>query len=257
MNNRIKLLLWVALASFVTTSGMFWFFEHGHNPNIKSFFDVLWWWIVTSATVGYGDIVPLTWQGRAVAIITIVLGFYIFANMVAIIAESIHAFVERKSLGTAQIAARNHIVLCDYTAITDEIIQSLPLCPELADKEVVIISDLVSRNPYPQHQYVRGVPINPAALKQANVEYADYVFVFANLRFADPDVKTMHIASRVLELNDRAKVFVEMVDPRHDLLKYASGKLISMDSRKLIEMVLRNEHINPMIFMDPSVDQKS
>jgi len=75
------------------------------------------------------------------------------------------------------------------------------------------------------------------------------VFIFANLRFADPDVKTMHTASRVLEMNSKAKVFVEMVDPRNDLLKYASRPLVAMDSRKLIEYVLKRKMIDPQEFV--------
>ncbi|MBW2459277.1 MAG: hypothetical protein JRI68_32575, partial [Deltaproteobacteria bacterium] len=118
-------------------------------------------------------------------------------------------------------------------------------CPKMKDKEVVIITNLVSRNPYPQHHFVSGVPINPAALRQANIEHAAAVYVFANLRFADPDVKTMHVASRVMELAPEAQVYVEMVDPDNDLLK-AAPELIVMDSRVLIETILRREHIDPM-----------
>jgi hypothetical protein len=103
----------------------------------------------------------------------------------------------------------------------------------------------VNRSPYPQHHFVCGVPISPQVLNRANVKDADYVFIFANLRFADPDVKTIHTASRVLELNSKAMVFVEMVDSRNDLLKYASRPLVAMDSRKLIECVLQNRMIDP------------
>lgn len=248
MKRRIQLLLWIALVSLLLTSTLFWLFESGSNEAVNNPFDVLWWWVVTSATVGYGDITPITWPGRLVAIFTIFTGFFIFANLIAIIAESIHAFVERKSLGTVQVEAKNHIVLCEYTAIADELIQSLSSSPEFADRAVVIISDLVTRNPYPQHYYVRGVPINPAALRQANIKDADYVFIFANFRFADPDVKTMHIASRVIDLCPDANVFVELVDPGNDLLKYMPKGVIPMDSKKLIESVLRDKRIDMNAF---------
>ena len=124
-------------------------------------------------------------------------------------------------------------------------IQSLPASSALKDKPVVIVSDMVQINPYPQHRFVFGVPINPAALKRANITRADVVFVFANLRFADPDVKTMHVASRVLSLNPNAQVFVELVDPGSDLLDYAPEKLEVMDSRKLIAKILRHESVCP------------
>ncbi len=245
MRKRLQILLVTAIISLVITSPLFWLFEHQGNPEvIRNFADVLWWWIVTSTTLGYGDIVPLTWPGRIVSIFTIVIGFFIFANLVAIIAESVHAFIERKSFGTAQVNARNHIVLCEYTAIADELIQSLPTSKVLSQLEVAIISDLVARNPYPEHYFVRGVPINPAALRLANTQYADYVFIFANLRFSDPDTKTLHIASRVARLNPRAKICVELVDPETSLLEHLPQQLFVMQSRDLTRAIIRTEKVD-------------
>lgn len=245
MRNRIKLLLYVAVVSLTLSTLLFLFFEERVNPAVNNAFDVIWWWVVTSATVGYGDVAPVTWPGKLVGIFTILTGFFIYANFVAIIAESVHGFMERRERGKAQINVRNHIVLCEYTAIADELIQSIPDCPELAERDVVIVSDLVSMNPYHQHYFVCGVPINPAVLNLANTAYADYVFIFANFRFADPDVKTMHIASRVVALAPNAKVFVEMVDMKSDLLKYAPEGVVALDSRELIVSVLRDKKVDP------------
>lgn len=245
MKNRIIFLIVVATLSLGINSILFWSYEHGVNPNVKNLFDVFYWWVVTSATVGYGDIAPITWQGRTVAIVTIVIGFFIFASFVAIIAEVVHEYLERHIKGTAMVDAHDHIVICEYTAIADELIQSLPQCPGLADRDVVIVSDLVDRNPYPKHNFVCGVPISPSALRKASIENADYVFIFANLRFGDPDVKTLHTASRVLEMNSKAKVFVEMINSANELLKHAARPLVAMDSRKLIEYVLNRKMIDP------------
>lgn len=249
MKNRIIFLIVIAVLSLGINAMFFWSYEHGVNPNVKNIFDVFYWWVVTSATVGYGDIVPVTWQGRIVAIVTIVIGFFIFASFVAIIAEVVHEYLERHIKGTAKVEAQNHIVICEYTAIADELIQSLPQCSGLSGRDVVIVSDLVDRNPYPKYKFVCGVPVSPSSLGKACIEQADYVFIFANLRFGDPDVKTLHTASRVLEMNSKAKVFVEMVNPANDLLKHAARPLVAMDSRKLMECVLNGKMIDPYKMM--------
>jgi len=250
MKRRLLILALVAATSLVLSTSLFVLFERD-NPGVRDLGDAVWWWVVTAGTVGYGDIVPLTWPGRLVAIFAIVTGFYIFASVVAIAAESAHAYLERRSRGTAAVACRDHVVLCEYTAIADELIQSLPSIPEFADREVVIVSDLVERNPYPRHHFVRGVPINPACLRMAGVERAAYVFVFANLRFADPDVKTLHVVQRVADLNPRATILAEMIDPRNDLLEHAPAGLAVLDSRELIRAVLRDRRIDPTAWLRP------
>ncbi len=52
----------------------FHYVEFGVNPNVDSFGDSLWWAAVTVATVGYGDIFPITTAGRLVAVLLMVTG---------------------------------------------------------------------------------------------------------------------------------------------------------------------------------------
>lgn len=49
-------------------------FEFGHNPNVASLWDSFWWSIVTVATVGYGDIYPVTTGGRLIAVALMLVG---------------------------------------------------------------------------------------------------------------------------------------------------------------------------------------
>jgi len=228
----------------VVSTRLFLHFERGRNPAVNTVYDGLYWWIVTSGTVGYGDIAPVTNHGRAVAVFAILTGFFVFANVVALTAESLHAYLDRRVRGKARVTVRDHIVICEYTSVADEFIQAIPRCPELAGRAVVIVSDLVDRSPYPQHHFVANVPVSPVALRYANIAHAAYVFVFANLRFADPDVKALHIASRVLRLNPRATVFVELVDPETDLLHDAPHELVPMNSRELLRLILSGKRLD-------------
>jgi voltage-gated potassium channel len=58
--------------------------------------DALWWAIVTIGTVGYGDVVPLTPIGKAIATCTIFVGLIMMALPVGIIATAFSEQVHRR-----------------------------------------------------------------------------------------------------------------------------------------------------------------
>ena len=48
--------------------------ERGKNNSIQSVGDALWWAVVTTTTVGYGDVSPVTGEGRLIAVALMVVG---------------------------------------------------------------------------------------------------------------------------------------------------------------------------------------
>jgi voltage-gated potassium channel len=48
--------------------------EHGVNDRIQTLGDALWWSVVTATTVGYGDVSPVTPEGRFIAVGLMLLG---------------------------------------------------------------------------------------------------------------------------------------------------------------------------------------
>jgi voltage-gated potassium channel len=59
--------------------------EHGFNKAIESPFDALWWGVVTLTTVGYGDVTPVTTEGRIAAMVLMLLGISLFGAITATI----------------------------------------------------------------------------------------------------------------------------------------------------------------------------
>ncbi len=244
MVRQLRLVALLLAASLVTTTGVFWAAEHGVNPHIHTFADALWWWFVSSTTVGYGDIAPVTGTGRLAGVVTIIVGIYGYTNFIALTADSLHGMTNRRRLGTAPVTATGHVVICEYTAFADELIQGLSQYPDLAAREVAIVTDLVQVQPYPQHHFVRGVPLSPVALKQANIGQAAVVFLFANIRYVDPDLKTLHTASRIQQAAPTARIFLELNNPRHELLPHLAGDVTVLSSRDLLASVLQHRSLD-------------
>src|SRR5207248_6212190 len=48
--------------------------EGGQNEHIQSIGDALWWAVVTTTTVGYGDVSPVTGEGRLIAVGLMIVG---------------------------------------------------------------------------------------------------------------------------------------------------------------------------------------
>ena len=67
----------------------FHYMEAGHNPNVKTLFDSLWWSVVTLTTVGYGDIYPVTTGGRVLAMLLMLGGVAIVSAITAFGAAAI------------------------------------------------------------------------------------------------------------------------------------------------------------------------
>jgi voltage-gated potassium channel len=61
--------------------------EGGEGASIHSFADALWWAVVTITTVGYGDMVPLTLAGRAIAFVLMIGGIAFFSGVTANLAS--------------------------------------------------------------------------------------------------------------------------------------------------------------------------
>jgi voltage-gated potassium channel len=75
--------------------------ERDVNPAITSPFDAIWWGVVTLTTVGYGDIYPVTPEGRFAAAALMILGITLFAAITGNI-TSFLVSTERRDAASAQ-----------------------------------------------------------------------------------------------------------------------------------------------------------
>ena len=93
---KSPLLIYFTIAGNVLTffsAYIFYFFESGINENVSSYLDAAWWALCTISTVGYGDIVPVTIEGRIIGAFLIIVGVTFFLGFMAVLVSVMSALI--------------------------------------------------------------------------------------------------------------------------------------------------------------------
>lgn len=85
---KIIIFLFAVLNLVVILGSLMYVVEH-ENPAFTSIPESVYWAIITITTVGYGDIVPITPLGQAIASVIMIIGYSIIALPTGIVTHSI------------------------------------------------------------------------------------------------------------------------------------------------------------------------
>lgn len=84
------------LMLWIWSSFMIYRVEHVAQPLVfQNMLDALWWSVVTFTTIGYGDIYPVTYLGKAIATVTVAMGLILFAITTAILTAGIMQQIQK------------------------------------------------------------------------------------------------------------------------------------------------------------------
>ncbi len=85
-NEKLLAMPGVALVMVLFSTNLMLEFEAGApGATIRTGGDALWWALTTVTTVGYGDTYPVTFAGRTIAAVMMVVGIALFGSMSALI----------------------------------------------------------------------------------------------------------------------------------------------------------------------------
>lgn len=87
------LLLFIFSVSF---GSLMYYIEHTSNDKFSTIMQGCWWAIVTITTIGYGDIAPETWLGKAVGSLVLTMGIVFLALPMTIIVGKFSTVYEKE-----------------------------------------------------------------------------------------------------------------------------------------------------------------
>lgn len=89
---------------------------------INSFTDAIWLMVMSSTTIGFGDIYPITFIGRASVFIMFILGIGILAGMGAVFANKIFGFADT-NVKNRELRMQNSQIIAQNNEISKKLIK--------------------------------------------------------------------------------------------------------------------------------------
>lgn len=147
---------------------------------LASFPDAIWWSVVTSTTVGYGDFYPVTTAGRLVAIaLPMFLGIGVSAAFITYLASIIFERKGRKMKGEIEYTGSGHIAVVGATDETPFLIEQIRRDESVKDIDIVLAANL-DQHPMPDADnvvFIKGRPDTRSTLQRANIGKAGRVVI--------------------------------------------------------------------------------
>jgi voltage-gated potassium channel len=222
---RVRLRGWrmpLAVASFVfLTSWAAMALLEPADSDIASPATYWWYFVVTSATVGYGDVFPVSIGGRIVGIYVIVGGIVTLTLLFTQLATALQSVRGRRTRGVIALDLSDHVVLLGYhPGRTERIVAELTADRRL---EVVLCAwDDVGEDPLPDRpevHFVRGDLTHEDVMTRACVARARTAVIDAR-----DDNEALAIAVAVDHANPDIHLVAALRDlGRRDTLRYINA----------------------------------
>ncbi len=213
-NKRFELLTLLFLLLFIVfTAGIaIYVLEEKNNPNINSLFDAFYWALVTISTVGYGDISPVSTEGRSISMVIIVSGIAMisFATSVIVSAfsEKLHEVKEHRIID--KVNKRDaFLIICGYGQMAKIFLRREALS---AESYIIIEKDPARVEAAKKEGYsvIHEDASRTEVLKRFNTKSAEVTVL---CMIAD-DVENIYITLTAKALSRKIKVIARANDSR-------------------------------------------
>ncbi|MEC3975831.1 ion channel [Amycolatopsis sp. H20-H5] len=204
-----------------------------------------WYFVVTAATVGYGDFAPETGAGHVVGGYVIIGGIVALTTLFTKMVTAVEQARGRRMRGSGEVDSTDHVVLLGYTpGRTERMVQQL--LADGASTLVLCAWEEVVTHPMPDLPvtFVRGDLAARDVLYRAGVERAKTVLIDVR-----DDNEALAVAVTVDHVSVRSHVVVTLRDlERAPLLRYVDENIrcVQWHSPRMVTEELSSPGISEM-----------
>jgi voltage-gated potassium channel len=222
----------------------------GFHPKIHDLTSAFYFTIITLATVGYGDIIPVTYETRLFVVSMVIVGLSVFATAFASVlgpalSSEINRFFNPRE---KKMKPTNHVILAGEGALATNTSR------ELLARGIPFVQIITGASTPPhlsEELVVRGNPGDDQVLREAGIDNAILViaardddgenaFISLVAKDLNPDVRVLAVASaagsiRRLRLARAEIVFAPSVVGGRMLANIVEGKEIPLEFKDLLE----------------------
>jgi voltage-gated potassium channel len=253
---RVGTALLIALALNLVFGAAFLIAESGKQPGL-SFWDSVWWSMVTMTTVGYGDFFPKTFFGRFfVAYPCMLLGIGLIGYSLGVIVEALMERFNKRLKGTATMHFENHLVICQCPSVSRviQIVEQFRIAHADPQRPAVCVTNQLDELPVEFREksihFVKGLPTSEEILLRAGVADAAGVIILArdtSDEGCDAESFTSGTLVRLIEEGGTRSISVVIELARRQNLRMMerAGADGIVPAEGITDMLLTQEMFNP------------
>ena len=240
-------LLFIVIIVILFFGTIIHYIEPDQFPTI---FDGVWWAIITTSTIGYGDYVPGTIEGRLVAIILIFIGAGIVAAYFVALSSSTVKKQSAVGKGEMKVNWKDHFIIVGWNERTKEMIKCFK---EIHPNQLIVLIDSnLKENPFTKESnilFVKGNAATDEVLLKANIKEASLILITSDPTRTElnADMNTILFIVAIKGVAPDIFCIAEILTSEQIINAKRAGADGIIESNKLISSVMQHAMYSPGI----------